>query len=112
MLSPPWATAARTVATLLPGWGTAQESRVEPIVTDHSHFTGRVPARSFQLESGDEGFGLRRPAVSLIVATSLYLNGGATYLINSDYQLDARVGRGLNGVSNDYFVGFGAARRF
>lgn len=41
-----------------------------------------------------------------------YLNGGATYLINNDYQLDARIGKGLNGVSHDYFVGFGAARRF
>ena len=41
-----------------------------------------------------------------------YLNGGMTYLVTSDYQLDARGGVGLNGRSNDYFIGAGASRRF
>jgi hypothetical protein len=43
-----------------------------------------------------------------------YVNGGVTYLVNNDFQLDARVGVGLsNNVSGpDYFFGVGAARRF
>ncbi len=41
-----------------------------------------------------------------------YLNGGLTYLVNNDYQLDARAGQGLNGIRDDYFIGFGASRRF
>lgn len=41
-----------------------------------------------------------------------YLNGGVTYLVTNDYQLDARAGVGLNGRSNDYFLGMGASRRW
>lgn len=41
-----------------------------------------------------------------------YLNGGATYLVTDDYQLDARAGVGLNSASPDYFVGVGLARRW
>ena len=43
-----------------------------------------------------------------------YFNSGLTYLINDDFQLDARVGLGLQGgaQSRERFVGFGAARRF
>lgn len=45
-------------------------------------------------------------------ADSHYVNAGATYLINNDVQWDGRVGKGLNGAADDYFVGLGAARRF
>lgn len=41
-----------------------------------------------------------------------YLNGGVTYLINNDLQLDGRVGYGLNGRDDDFFVGFGTAVRW
>lgn len=47
-------------------------------------------------------------------ASSKYLNGGLTYLLSPDFQLDARLGVGLgNDVDGaDNFVGVGAARRF
>lgn len=41
-----------------------------------------------------------------------YVNTGITYLVSNNLQLDTRVGKGLNGVRNDYFVGAGASRRF
>jgi hypothetical protein len=42
-----------------------------------------------------------------------YFNTGLTYLVNADFQFDARVGFGLgNPATPDYFVGVGAARRF
>ena len=47
-------------------------------------------------------------------ASSRYINGGFTYLVNPNFQLDARLGFGLsNDVDGaDNFFGFGAARRF
>jgi len=41
-----------------------------------------------------------------------YLNGGVTYLISNDLQLDGRVGYGLNGRDDDFFVGAGTAVRW
>ena len=41
-----------------------------------------------------------------------FYNGGFTYLINNDFQLDWRAGLGLNDAADDYFVGAGAAMRF
>ncbi|MDQ3815355.1 MAG: transporter, partial [Armatimonadota bacterium] len=42
-----------------------------------------------------------------------YLDAGLTYLLNDDFQLDARAGIGLNnGPGPDYFLGAGAARRW
>lgn len=43
-----------------------------------------------------------------------YVNGGVTYLLNNDFQLDARLGFGLNNHAGgpDFFTGFGVARRF
>ena len=42
-----------------------------------------------------------------------FVNSGLTYLINDDFQLDARVGLGIdNGFGPDYFAGVGASRRF
>jgi Putative MetA-pathway of phenol degradation len=40
-----------------------------------------------------------------------YLNGGFTYLINNDVQLDVRAGTGLNSAAVDYFVGTGISIR-
>jgi hypothetical protein len=41
-----------------------------------------------------------------------YVNGGVTFLINSDLQIDARVGTGLNDADPDWFVGVGGGIRF
>jgi len=40
-----------------------------------------------------------------------FINGGATYLINNDLQIDMRVGLGLNGINPEYFVGVGTGIR-
>lgn len=39
-------------------------------------------------------------------------NGGMTYLVNDDLQLDIEGGIGLNDRAGDYFFGFGIARRW
>jgi hypothetical protein len=41
-----------------------------------------------------------------------YLNGGLTYLVSENFQLDARVGFGLNREADDFFTGVGFAVRF
>jgi hypothetical protein len=41
-----------------------------------------------------------------------YFDTGATYLVNKNLQLDFRVGLGMNGVRDDYFVGFGVSKRW
>lgn len=42
-----------------------------------------------------------------------FFDGGFTYLVNDDLQLDARAGIGaFNGESPDYFVGIGMSWRF
>lgn len=41
-----------------------------------------------------------------------FLNGGFTWLLTSNAQLDARAGIGLNSAAADYFVGVGAAWRW
>jgi len=41
-----------------------------------------------------------------------YVNGGFTFLVESDLQLDARIGYGLNGLDDDYFIGFGSGVRW
>jgi hypothetical protein len=43
---------------------------------------------------------------------AFFVNGGVTYLVNNDLQLDARVGKGMNGVSNEHFIGIGVSRRY
>ena len=40
------------------------------------------------------------------------IDGGVTYLVNNDYQLDVRVGLGLNSARPDYFIGAGFGRRW
>ncbi len=41
-----------------------------------------------------------------------YLNGGFTFAVNADLQLDARVGRGLSQSADDYFAGSGLVFRY
>lgn len=41
-----------------------------------------------------------------------YVDGGFTYLLNNDVQLDARAGKGLNDHADDFFSGVGASLRF
>ncbi|HVR98294.1 MAG TPA: transporter, partial [Thermoanaerobaculia bacterium] len=41
-----------------------------------------------------------------------YVDGGVTWLIGNDLQLDARVGWGLNDPDPDWFAGVGAGLRF
>lgn len=41
-----------------------------------------------------------------------YFNGGFTYLVNNDVQLDVRAGKGLNGPADDWFAGAGMSVRF
>jgi hypothetical protein len=41
-----------------------------------------------------------------------FINGGLTYLISNDVQLDARIGAGLNEEADDFLAGVGFAIRF
>ncbi len=41
-----------------------------------------------------------------------YVNGGLSYLVNNDTQLDVRLGFGLNSPQPDYFLGAGISLRF
>ncbi len=41
-----------------------------------------------------------------------FLNGGVTFLVTGDFQLDTRLGYGLNGLDDDLFVGRGSAVRW
>ena len=45
-------------------------------------------------------------------ATQQYFNGGFTFLVNNDVQLDVRAGVGLNRAADDFFLGSGLAFRF
>ena len=57
-----------------------------------------------------EYFGLYPNAEHSDAAHSI--NGGVTYLINDNLQLDARVGAGLNEEADDFFTGIGFAVRW
>lgn len=41
-----------------------------------------------------------------------FFNTGVTYLVNKDFQLDVRVGLGLNEEAGDFFTGVGFSKRF
>ena len=41
-----------------------------------------------------------------------FVNGGVTYLLTSDFQLDARLGAGTDGAGSGSFAGVGIARRW
>lgn len=45
-------------------------------------------------------------------ANAQYVDGGVTYLLDRDTQVDFNAGVGANGIKNDYFVGAGVARRW
>ena len=57
-----------------------------------------------------EYFGIYRNTQHTDAAHSV--NGGLTYLINDNFQLDARVGAGLNEEADDFFAGVGFASRW
>ena len=40
-----------------------------------------------------------------------FLNGGLTYQLTDDLQLDVRAGKGLSDTSDEYFVGLGVSIR-
>lgn len=44
--------------------------------------------------------------------TQHFADGGFTFLVNNNLQLDVRVGVGLSEASEDYFIGAGFAQRF
>lgn len=46
------------------------------------------------------------------VAVEHYANGGFTYLVTDNFQLDIRVGVGLSEAADDFFTGIGASVRF
>lgn len=52
------------------------------------------------------------PHSSVAVDAEHYFNGGFTYLVSNDIQLDIRGGTGLNGNATDYFIGTGISIRF
>lgn len=52
------------------------------------------------------------PSGAVNVNTQHYFNGGFTWLINNDLQLDVRAGVGLNRAADNYFVGTGLSIRF
>lgn len=58
-----------------------------------------------------EVFGLF-PHAAAETGPEYYYNGGFTYLVNNNFQLDVRAGWGLNDRSDDFFAGTGAAVRF
>ncbi len=57
-----------------------------------------------------EYFGLY-PVDNVIEPAESFVNGGFTYLVNNDLQLDVRTGFGLNSAAIDNFVGFGLSFR-
>jgi len=52
------------------------------------------------------------PAGAETVRTEHYLDGGFTYRVTNNLQLDVRAGKGLSGAATDYFVGTGAVVRW
>lgn len=66
---------------------------------------------SQQLSAFTEWFVLI-PCGSNTEATEHYLDGGFTYLINNNLQLDISAGVGLNEAAVNYFVGAGCSIRF
>src|SRR6185436_8633267 len=44
--------------------------------------------------------------------TTHYVNGGVSFLVTNDLQLDARIGTGLNDADPDWYAGVGASVRW
>lgn len=57
-----------------------------------------------------EGYGFSKE--SLDGSSTTYLDGGVTFSISKDIQLDARIGAGLDDPSPNWFTGVGAVVRF
>jgi hypothetical protein len=51
-------------------------------------------------------------ALSAAIGPEHYLNGGFTYLVTNNFQLDIRAGLGLNRAADDFFAGTGFAVRY
>lgn len=99
------------------GFGLGDEDVVLGLVTDrdgygvfHQSVTVGIPlteaARMYL-----EYFGLYSVARNANFPEN-YVNGGVTYLISNDIQLDVRAGAGLNGHADDFFTGTGLSLRF
>ena len=52
------------------------------------------------------------PSGSIAARTQHYLDGGFTFSVTNDLQLDVRAGVGVSDASDDYFVGTGLVKRF
>jgi hypothetical protein len=52
------------------------------------------------------------PAGAATIPTEHYLDGGFTYRVTNNLQLDIRAGKGVSAASVDYFVGSGAVIRW
>ena len=52
------------------------------------------------------------PSGADTASTEHYFNGGFSFLLSNDVQLDVRAGLGLNRAADDYFIGTGASVRF
>lgn len=57
-----------------------------------------------------EGYGYDQETIR--GPSTVYLDGGVAFLINDDLQLDAVVGRGFNGIEEDYQAGVGLSVRW
>lgn len=84
------------------------------IVDERFHQTGATLALGYSLTDRVgtyiEYFGVY-PAQKDGAAEN-FVNGGATFLVDNNFQLDARVGYGLNGLEDDFFFGFGTGVRW
>ena len=73
-----------------------------------------------KLCTGIAQIGARPPTTAAMHAITLdglsggrpehYIDGGFTYLLNNDTQLDIRAGQGLNPSADDFFAGVGFSR--
>ena len=52
------------------------------------------------------------PHSAVSASTEHYFDGGFTFLVNNNVQLDIRAGLGLNDAADDYFAGAGLSIRF
>jgi hypothetical protein len=52
------------------------------------------------------------PAGAEVALPQQYFDGGGTYHVHDNFQLDVRIGWGLNDNADDYFAGAGAVLRF
>lgn len=52
------------------------------------------------------------PAGATVALPQQYFDGGLTYHVHANFQLDIRAGVGLNQAADDYFTGAGAVLRF